>query len=97
MDVEKVKSLHAVLTPEMLVAKGMRLMLRKTLLLCAGADIVANALAWLTLMTGLADPATLNPFKQLCVDEAAAGMDWNSSRYAEFAVGLANRNRCTST
>ncbi len=55
-------------------------MLQKTVGLCAGADKVANVLAWLTILTRLADPVPLNPFKQLCVAEAAAGMDWDSSR-----------------
>lgn len=41
---------------------------------------MANALAWLTVLTTLAESAPLNPFKQLCIELAAAGMDWNSSR-----------------
>ena len=65
----------------MLCVEVRLLMLQKTALPCAGADKVANALAWLTVLTQLADAAPLNPFKQLCIEEAAAGMDWNSSRY----------------
>ena len=41
---------------------------------------MANALAWLTVLTRLAEEAPVDSFKQLCVEEAAAGMDWNSSR-----------------
>ena len=50
------------------------------------ADVVADALAWLTVLTRLANPAaaTLTAFKQLCIKEAADHMamsvDWNSSR-----------------
>ena len=41
---------------------------------------MASALAWLTILMRLADPKPLHPFKQMCVKEAAAGMDWESSR-----------------
>ena len=37
---------------------------------CAGADTVANALAWLTVLTTLAESAPLNPFKRLCIELA---------------------------
>ena len=63
----------------------------------AGADIVTNALAWLTVMTHLADPVPLNAFKQLCIEQAAAGMDWDSSRYIVCAEEPAQASQVLSS
>ena len=60
--------------------KGRSVMSRDSLS-CTGAGRVANALAWLTMMTRLADPAPLNPFKQLCIKVAADGVNWDYSGY----------------
>ena len=63
---------------------------------CAGAEYVDNVLAWLTILTRLADPAPLNPFKQLCIEKAAFSMDWESSRYVASAYQH-ELHRCMST
>ena len=46
----------------------------------AGAGEVSDALAWLTAVIGLAEPARFGKLKQLCVEVAADGMDWCSDR-----------------
>ena len=90
------KDMHAVL--QSLCHVSWLLTLQKNVLPCAGADKVDNTLAWLTVLTRLADPAPFSTFKRLCVEVASADMDWKSSQVCCVCLdSQRKRHRCDCT